>query len=424
MDEAEVPSGSMSVEAARRAAETSARRLKVLALDEEVPWPLNSGKRIRTWNLLRHLAHAHDITLVCYGRADDPGIPLLEGFGIRVATVEVLPGSGSLPFLAGALANLWSPWPYSVARHHTRRFARAIRRLRAAERYDLVHCEWTPYASYIKNSGDLPMMVMAHNIETTVWRRRAEHGSNVLERMYMGLQAAKMERFEKRAFSRAARVVAVTAEEQQTAREWGARATSLVTNGVDTEYLQPDAAALEPDSMLFLGSLDWQPNRDALLYLLREILPGIQAANPRAVLRVVGRQPAAKLREQVEGRAGVEWVGEVPDIRPYFAKAAVVLVPLRIGGGSRIKILESLAMAKAVVTTRIGAEGLEVAAGRHCLVADEPREFARCTVELLADPRRAAELGSAGRQLVVERYDWSRLAAELGEAWKETTAKR
>lgn len=403
------------------------RRLRILVIDEEIPYPLNSGKRIRTWNLLHHLASLHQITFLCYGTPDDPGIPLLERVGIRAITVPPLSSSGSLSFYGGALTNLLSAWPYSVARHHTRRFLHALRQLTGREQFDLLHCEWTPYASFMPASGGLPVLVMAHNIETTVWRRRAEHGSNIAERFYMGLQALKMSRFEKRCFSQAARVATVTSEEQQTAREWGARATSLVSNGVDTTYLQPvnDGLAPEPrsgaqDSLLFLGSLDWQPNRDALVYLLSEILPRIQAENPRAVLQVVGRQPATKLREQVEGHAGVEWVGEVPDIRPWFARAAAVLVPLRIGGGSRIKILESMAMAKAVVTTSIGAEGLEVVAGKHCLIADTPEDFAYSVTRVLRNPALAAELGNNGRALVVEQYDWSRQARALERAWMET----
>jgi glycosyltransferase involved in cell wall biosynthesis len=267
---------------------------------------------------------------------------------------------------------------------------------------------------------DLPILVMAHNIETTVWQRRAEHASNPLERLYMSLQASKMARFEKRCFSEAARVATVTLEEQQTAKQWHARATSLVSNGVDTEYLQPASQPSEPESLLFLGSLDWQPNRDALLYLLREILPEIQVTNPGVILRVVGRQPSMKLREQVEGLHGVEWVGEVTDIRPYFAAAAALLVPLRIGGGSRIKILESLSMGKAVVTTRIGAEGLDVISGEHCMIADTSKEFAQCVKELLNAPELAAQLGRNGRKLVVERYDWNRLAKDLERAWMET----
>lgn len=398
------------------------RHLKVLVLDEEIPFPLNSGKRIRTWNLLRNLCQQHSIAFLCYGTAEDPGLPHLEGLGIQVLLVPPLPAANSFHFYAGAFANLFSAWPYSVSRHHTRKFTRAIRSLLAKQSFDLVHCEWTPYASYMDAVGRLSMLIMAHNIEATVWRRRAQHASNLPERLFMGLQAWKMARFEKKSFARAGHVAVVTDEEARTARQWGARAVSLVSNGVDTEYLQPTGEAPEPDSLLFLGSLDWQPNRDALLYLLREILPRIQTANPRAKLRVVGRQPATKLREQVEGLSGVEWVGEVPDIRPHFARAFVVLVPLRIGGGSRIKILESMSMGKAVVATRIGAEGLDVVPGIHCLIADSPADFCQSVVQLLDDPERAAELGRKGRELVLRQYDWGRVAKILEQAWIETAS--
>ncbi|MGC1781706.1 MAG: glycosyltransferase family 4 protein [Acidobacteriaceae bacterium] len=396
-------------------------RLKVLVLDEEIPFPLNSGKRIRTWNLLRNLAEKHSITFVCYGTRDDPAFAAMERLGIQVVPIAGLPAANSSSFYAGAAANLFSFWPYSVARHYTRRYRNAVRQLMASERYDLVHCEWTPYASYVGATGGVPIVIMAHNIEATVWRRRAEHAPSIAERLYMKLQAAKMARFEKNSFALATRVVTVTEEERQTANAWGARATSLVSNGVDTEYLQLIPEATEPNSLLFLGSLDWQPNRDALQYLLREILPRIQTVKPDAKLRIVGRQPATKLREQVGGMHGVDWVGEVPDIRPWFAQAAAVLVPLRIGGGSRIKILESLSMAKAVVTTTIGAEGLDVVSGEHCLIADTPAEFAECVAHLLHHPERADELGRNGRNLVVRQYDWSRLAQNLEDAWRETT---
>jgi glycosyltransferase involved in cell wall biosynthesis len=266
------------------------------------------------------------------------------------------------------------------------------------------------------------MLIMAHNIEATVWRRRAQHASNLPERMFMASQAWKMARFERRSFARAGHVAVVTEEEAQTARRWGARDVYLVSNGVDTEYLQPTGEAPEADSLLFLGSLDWQPNRDALQYLLREILPKIQAANPRAKLRVVGRQPATKLREQVEGLSGVEWVGEVPDIRPHFARAVAVLVPLRIGGGSRIKILESMSMGKAVVATQIGAEGLEIISGVHCLIADSPADFSQNVVQILENPERASDLGRNGRELVLRQYDWGRVATILEQAWIETAS--
>ncbi len=398
------------------------RRLKVLVLDEEIPFPLNSGKRIRTLNLLRNLSCRHSITFLCYGTSGNPCLAEMQALGIRVVLVPPLPPSNSSRFYAGAIANLASLWPYSVSRHHTQNFDRAIRRLIANEPFDLVHCEWTPYASYRRAVGKLPMLIMAHNIEATVWRRRAQHAPNLPERLFMASQAWKMARFEKRSFARARHVAVVTEQEALTARQWGARTVTLVSNGVDTDYLRPTGEAPEPDSLLFLGSLDWQPNRDALQFLLREILPKIQSANPRAKLRVVGRQPATRLREQVEGLSGVEWVGEVPDIRPHFARALAVLVPLRIGGGSRIKILESMSMGKAVVATQIGAEGLDVVPGVHCLIADSPADFSQSVVDLLENPERAAELGRNGRELVLRQYDWSRVATILQQAWIETAS--
>jgi len=406
--------------ASHAASDAGAPRLNVLVLDEEIPFPLNSGKRIRTWNLLRHLSQHHAITFLCYGSADNPALPMLERLGIRVVLVPGLCPSNSFEFYAGALANIFSTLPYSVSRHHTRRFAGAVRELVAKESFDLVHCEWTPYASYLDAAGSLPTLIIAHNIEATVWSRRAEYASSFPERLYMGMQAWKMAQFEKRSFRRAGHVVTVSEEEQQTAKQWGARTTWLVSNGVDTEYLHPGAEAPEPNSLLFLGSLDWQPNRDALQYLLREILPEIQSIHPLAKLRIVGRQPATRLREQMEGLRGVEWVGEVPDIRPHFVRASVVLVPLRIGGGSRIKILESMSMGKAVVATPVGAEGLEVVSGEHCMIADSPAEFSRCVAELLNAPERVAALGRNGRALVVQQYDWGRLAKILGQTWQAT----
>lgn len=396
----------------------------MLAIDEEIPYPLNAGKRIRTWNLLRYLAARHRITFVCYGSEDQAGFAEMSQLGIRVVVVPPLPVAGSPAFYAGALANLASPWPYSVARHHTARYARTLERLAADAPFDLLHCEWTPYASYCRHAAHLPALLMAHNIETTVWRRRTEHAGGMPERFYMGLQAAKMERFEKRVFRRAAHVAVVTAEEAQTARDWGAPAVSLIANGVDTESLCPQNDRPERDSVLFMGSLDWQPNRDALLYLVDQIWPLVRAANPAATLHVVGRQPAARLRDRVEGVPGVQWVGEVPDIRPWVARANMLLVPLRIGGGSRIKILESLAMGKAVVTTSIGAEGLDVVNGRDCRIADEPADFARVVVELLEEPALCQALGESGRRLVVERYDWRELSQELSRAWQQAAACR
>jgi glycosyltransferase involved in cell wall biosynthesis len=204
-------------------------------------------------------------------------------------------------------------------------------------------------------------------------------------------------------------------------RSWGVSEITLVSNGADLEAYQSLSLSLapvtEPRELLFLASLDWFPNLDALSFFLREILPGILSIEPKAILRIVGRKPSRALRKLVTGNQHTELVGEVQDVRPYLARAEVVVVPLRIAGGSRLKILEALAAGKAVVSTSIGAEGLELTPGEHFEVADTPLQFAQRTAALLSDPAMRHRLGDNGRRLVTDRYGWDGIVPALEKAW-------
>jgi glycosyltransferase involved in cell wall biosynthesis len=228
-----------------------------------------------------------------------------------------------------------------------------------------------------------------------------------------------MKSFEREVFQRADAVAAVTPLDAEQARRWGAKTVAIVENGVDLEYFRPDEKPPAAFEILCLGSLDWYPNLDAVEYLIDEIMPLIAARMPEVKLRIVGRRPPLELQSKAPRHAWVELVGEVPDVRPYLAQAAVVVVPLRIGGGSRIKILEALAMKKAVVTTTVGAEGLEVSDGVHLRKADTPLAFAQRVVELLVSTEERLRLGTNGRNLVVERYSWDRAAQALDSAWQQ-----
>ncbi|HET9784491.1 MAG TPA: glycosyltransferase family 4 protein, partial [Terriglobales bacterium] len=238
-------------------------------------------------------------------------------------------------------------------------------------------------------------------------------------RPYFRLQAARMRRFERRAFERARVVTTVSAEDRATALGWGARRSSLVANGVDLDYFQPrPEVAPEPDTMLFVGALDWFPNQDGVVYFAQTILPLLRAQWPAARLRVVGRRPSRDLARRLAGVAGVELIGEVADVRPHMAAASLLVVPLRVGGGSRIKIIESLAMDKAVVATTVGAEGLQAVSGAHLLLADTPESFARASVHLLQAPAQAQRLGRDGGRWAREHYNWDDCARALEAAWR------
>ena len=392
--------------------------MKVLVLDEWLPFPPDSGKRTRTWNLLRRLARRHEVTLLCYGDARGEAFKALSSAGIRVETVEPLANGCGIGFYGRLFLNLFSRYPYSVAKHTTRRYGDRLRHLLREKPFDLIHCEWTPYARYLAGLGAIPTVIMAHNIESQIWRRRARHNRRTAVRFFFDLQARKMEAFERRAIQRASVTAAVSELDARQIALWGAPCVWLVENGVDTHFFVPARETTGCQELLFLGALDWFPNQDALEYLSGRILPMVQQCYGQAKLLVVGRKPSEALRRRLAGLAGVELVGEVPDVRPYLARAAVVLVPLRIGGGSRIKILEALAMGKAVVSTSVGAEGLAVKDGVHLLFADTPALFAERTIELLASSERRRVLGEAGRKLVEERYDWDHIALCLEAAWK------
>lgn len=400
--------------------------LRVLVLDEEPPWPLDSGKRIRTWYLLTELARRHCVTFVAYGQRDSDAARALARTGIEFVPVSPRRLETG-PWLYARMArSLLSREPFSVWKHHRRRFQRTVSRLIASRPFDLIHCEWTPYAQFVppRTPDRLipPLLIATHNIEADIWARRAETRSHPLARRFFRSQAARMERFERRVFAQADCVTAVSAHDAARTSAWGARQTGVVANGVATDVIRPALLSDKPaQDLLFLGSLDWFPNIDALRYFVSEILPLIRSRVPEIRLNIVGRRPGAELRQILNGIEGTTLVGEVDDVQPWLHRVRVVVVPLRIGGGTRIKILEAMAAGKIVVSTSVGAEGLEVESGIHLLLADTPPSFADATVEALHG-RGAQLIPSHARQLVEERYSWRLQATRLEQAWRRTAA--
>lgn len=393
------------------------RRLRVLVLDEYFPFPPVSGKPIRSWNLLRRLAARHDITFLCHGHLTAEQQQAAATAGIRVESVDGIGPDAGLGLYARLLVNLLSPYPYSVSKHYTARFRERMRALLAGNGFDLVHCEWTPYARYV---GDLaaPTLIATHNIEAQIWRRRAESAGSPLARWFFRLQAAKMERFERHALAGATVVTGVSAADAEQARAWGAERATVVDNGVDLEHFTPSGEG-DGARAVFVGALDWFPNVDAAQYFADAILPAVLRLAPKMKVKIIGRKAPESLRTALAGREGIDFAGEVPDTRPHLAEAGIVVVPLRIGGGSRLKILEALAMGKAVVSTAIGAEGLAVTHGKDILIADKPEDFAQAMARLAASPELRRELGRNGRQLVEQQYGWDALSIKAERAWQD-----
>ena len=335
-----------------------------------------------------------------------------------------MPPKAGPGFYARLAGNLISPLPYSVASHASSALAEAVRRYAAENRVDVWHVEWTPYAQVLREALGRRLKrarwtVVAHNVESLIWRRYTEAEANPVKRWFIRQQWQKFERFERWAYAAAPVGMAVSRDDARLMRDrFGAGKVEVVDNGVDTAYFRPlRDVDRDPNRILFLGSLDWRPNLDGIRLLLDDIFPAVQRQAPDARLSLVGRNPPEWLRERVAATSGVDLFADVPDVRPFLASCGMLAVPLRVGGGTRLKILEALAMATPVVSTRIGAEGLRLVPGRDLTVVQNPGEMVEAIVTGLRRPDELQEMAEAGRTKVLRSYDWDLLAEKLAEVW-------
>src|SRR5439155_175599 len=257
------------------------------------------------------------------------------------------------------------------------------------------------------------------NVESLIWRRYHEAEPNPLKRWFVRRQWLKFERFEQWAYSEASAAIAVSSDDAELMqRRFGIDDVAVVENGVDTAYFRPQRDIdRDPARLLFLGSLDWRPNLDAIRLLLDTIFPRVKRQVPNATLALVGRHPPDWLRTRAARDDGVELHANVADVRPFLASCGMLVVPLRIGGGSRLKILEALAGEVPVVSTRVGAEGLCLEPGEHLTVVEDVDDLVPALVAAVRNPGAARARAVRGRQRVLERYDWDVLAGQMEQAW-------
>jgi glycosyltransferase involved in cell wall biosynthesis len=399
--------------------------VKVLVVDEEWPHPPDSGKRIRTWALLARLARSHEIALVHPRRGEGTvDEAVARGAGIRSVPVDLPPiRKRGLRFAWDLARNVFRRVPYMAMAHRSRAVERAVASEASTWKPDLVHVEWTPLVANVPPDVGVPVCVAAHNVEADLWERTVAAQPTFARRAYARLQWKKVARFERAALAAADSVIAVSDGDAARIRTWtGQPRVSVVPNGVDAEAFRPDpGVAPDPDESVFVGSLDWRPNQDAVGWWLDEIWPTIRERRPSATFTVVGRRPPAWLEKRVGAAPGARLFGSVPDVRPHVRRAAVSVVPLRVGGGSRLKICEALALERPVVSTTVGAEGLDV--GDGVVLADSPSAFAEAVLRALADPAAARERAWRGRERVLRTHEWGAIAPLQAAAWEATVAR-
>jgi sugar transferase (PEP-CTERM/EpsH1 system associated) len=409
------------------AAATPPARLRVLFVAKRFPYPADTGGKIRTARLLEQLARHLDITLVSNVEhpKDDAYLPALARRGVRLEAVpwqEV--AKGTPRFYWNVLRRLASRYPVSVAGDFSVPFARRIRACLEREPWDLVVCDFVQPSVNLGPDLPCPVLLFQHNVESMIFARHAQAAGNPPLRWFWRNQWRKMERFERQACRRFAGVVAVSEADQAIfADRFDARRTFTIPTAVDAEYFRPEPVPVVEGRLVFTGSMDWLPNEDAILYFVEEVLPRVSARIPGVTLTVVGRNPSPHLRRRLAAFPAVTLTGRVEDVRPYVAEAAAYIIPLRIGGGTRIKAYEAMAMGKTVVSTTIGVEGLPVRDGEHLVVADDPAAFATAIVELVLNPARREAFGYRARRFVETSCSWATAADAFIDACRAVAAE-
>jgi glycosyltransferase involved in cell wall biosynthesis len=378
--------------------------------------PVHSGGDIRSYHIARELARSHQLTFLSYydGKPDgEYERELRKHFPSAVLVSTGKSDSSSLARSVDYLAHLPSPHPYAVGRFGCPEVRSRLSPWYRERQFDVAVCDFLDAAINFPRELSIPSVLFQHNVESEIWRRHAETESNALKRQVYAVEFRKMLRYERNAARKFHHVIAVSEHDRSLMETWveGAKITVIPT-GVDLAQYRPDfSRTIEAPLVTFVGAMDWEPNVDAMEYFCERIWPLVRAQAADAKLRIVGRNPGERVRKLVSDN--VEITGRVPSVADHLRQSAVVVVPLRIGGGTRLKIYEAMAAGKAVVSTSVGAEGLDVHHGRDIVLADAPQAFAAAVVTLLCDTNLRCKYEKAAAELAAQ-YDWSVIGGKFG----------
>lgn len=390
--------------------------MKILWVKTDFLHPTTRGGQIRTLEMLRQVHKRHEVHYVAFDDLSSPeGLHRAPEYCTHAYPVPhyVIPKT-SVRFAGQLAAGLFSPIPVAGMRYRSQEMHATISRLLSEHEFDAKICDFLFPAI---NIDDMSAWVLfQHNVETTIWERHAQRGRTPAHRAYFALQARRMFEWERSVCRAAAHVVAVSEIDEQVMRDrFGSRAVSSVPTGVDLDYFEkPDTSRPEHD-LVFVGSMDWMPNIDGVRWFLTEVLPLIRAKKPDTRIAIVGRYPPPSLVAETKDDPLISITGTVPDVRPYLWNSTVSIVPLRVGGGTRLKIFEAMAAKTPVVSTTIGAEGLPLKHGETIRIADTAQAFASECLDLLSDSESRTRMAEDALGLIRARFSWGQVARRFEE---------
>lgn len=384
--------------------------MKILYVCHRFPFPPKRGGKIRPFNMIRHLSQQHHVTVASLARSDAEA---QEGEGIAAHCARFVMGRVWNPMQAlRMVARLPTIRPSSMGFFYSPDLKAQIQRMLREEKFDLIFVHCSSVAQYVADVRDVPKILDFGDMDSQKWLEYAHYQPFPLSLGYW-LEGRKMEREERRLARLFDTCTATTRAEWETLEGLGSGTPSdWFPNGVDSEYFSPGDEPHDPDTISFVGRMDYYPNQECMFDFCANTLPAIRARRPAVKLLIVGADPSPKVR-QLGTLPGVTVTGSVPDVRPYVRKSAVMVAPLNIARGTQNKILEAMAMGVPVVTSEVAAGGVDATAGEHFLVGREPQQYTDAILRIMDDPDLRARLATAGRERMLSHHAWPRSMQRL-----------
>ncbi len=389
----------------------------MLFLSQRFLYPLDTGGKIRTFRILEQLRKNFHITLISNveNPKDEPYLREMSRISNKFIPVYWKePKQYTWHWYWDIFKKSFSRYPIPMLNDYSPELERALLREVHTERYDLAICDFAQSTLNFRKVKGIPKILFQHNVESLIFHRHMKQSIDPLSKLFWFSQYRKMFYHEKNESAKFQAIITVSKNDQQLMEKWyGSRNVYVIPTGVETDFYFPRPDVPEKLQLVFVGAMDWLPNYDAMIYYLEKIYPLLQKEIPELQTVIVGRNPSPKLRRMVRQFTGIHITGWVKDVRPYVHESAVFIVPIRIGGGTRMKIFQAMAMGKAIVSTRIGAEGLPLVNGKHLYLADSPEEFSSAILKLLRNPAERKRIGQNAQQYVMEHFRWEIVARKF-----------
>ena len=399
--------------------------MKILLLTQVLPYPPDSGPKVKTWNVIKYLTQNHDLTLVSFVRGDKSAeIDTLKKYCCDVFTVEMR--RGLFQDAVAMMRSFVTGKPWMILRDGRSEMKQLLSRIASENQYDIVHIDQLNMAQYVGCFPDAGTVLDAHNALWLLYKRLSETMKPGIRKWLLSRDWQLLKAYEGDVCRSVDGTLSVSIQDKLTLEEaigspWD---IIVVPITVDLSEFSPVNRKPDADHITHIGTMYWPPNIDAVQWFIKNIFPLVQKKIPGVIFDVVGSRPPPSLVEMGQGLTGIHVAGYVDDPTSYLEGAGVMVVPLRSGGGMRVKILNGLAQGIPIVTTTIGCEGIDVEDGVHLLVADTPEQFAEKTIQVLTNPELTTTLSLNGRELIKRKYDYLTACEPIDELYQQVVSQK